>query len=56
MKKILVSGFECYRCTHQWVPEDPKRPPTVCPHCKSPYWMRPRKVLVKTKVEKVKEK
>ena len=44
MKKVIikVEGYECERCSHQWVPRDDK-PPKVCPKCKSPYWDRPRK-------------
>lgn len=39
--KFLVSGWECTRCGHKWVPKivrEPKR----CPRCKSPYWNKKR--------------
>lgn len=42
MARIQIWGYQCERCTHQWVPRDPDQPPTVCPKCKSPYWDRPR--------------
>jgi DNA-directed RNA polymerase subunit RPC12/RpoP len=41
MKQIKIAGYECYRCSHQWSPRKKKKP-RVCPHCKSPYWDRPR--------------
>jgi hypothetical protein len=37
--KITLQGYECERCTHQWVPrQETKEEPKVCPKCKSPYW------------------
>jgi predicted Zn-ribbon and HTH transcriptional regulator len=39
---ITVMGFQCERCTHEWIPTSEKEP-AVCPKCKSPYWNRPRK-------------
>jgi hypothetical protein len=36
-----VSGWECLRCGHKWVPRI-KREPKRCPGCKSPYWNRKR--------------
>ena len=39
--KILVEGFQCERCGHQWAPRL-KQNPTVCPKCHSPYWNRPK--------------
>ena len=44
MHKITVSGYRCLRCKHEWVPNKPDVKPRVCPHCKSPYWDRERKV------------
>lgn len=49
MPVINIIGFSCYRCGHKWAPEililvgekDFKKP-TVCPHCKTPYWNSPR--------------
>jgi DNA-directed RNA polymerase subunit RPC12/RpoP len=40
---ITVMGYRCERCSHEWVPKDPEKEPSVCPKCKSPYWNRPRK-------------
>src|SRR5712664_1043313 len=40
---ITVMGYRCERCTHEWIPKDTSREPSVCPKCKSPYWNRPRK-------------
>lgn len=42
---ITVMGFHCERCEHEWIPRggDNGEEPRTCPHCKSPYWNRPRK-------------
>lgn len=40
--QLLVWGFRCERCGHEWVPRREEEP-RVCPSCKSPYWNRPRK-------------
>jgi len=40
---ITVMGCRCERCSHEWIPKDSEREPTVCPKCKSPYWNKPRK-------------
>ena len=37
MPEVMLKGYECTRCNHQWVPRDKDRP-RVCPKCKSPYW------------------
>lgn len=42
MPKVQVWGFECTRCSHQWLPRNIDEPPAVCPKCKSPDWDRPR--------------
>lgn len=44
MAEIMLNGYKCERCTHQWVPRNESNP-RVCPKCKSPYWDRPRKDL-----------
>ena len=41
--QILVWGYRCERCGHEWVPRAKEQEPRVCPKCKSPYWNRPRK-------------
>ena len=44
MSKVLIMGYRCQRCGHEWLPRrNSKNPPKVCPKCKSPYWDRPRK-------------
>ena len=43
LETITVEGFRCLRCGHAWVPNDPAKPPRVCPSCKSPYWDLPRR-------------
>lgn len=42
MPKVQIWGYRCERCGHEWVPRDKGQEPKVCPHCKSPYWDRPR--------------
>jgi len=39
---IVVKGYRCERCRHEWVPRS-EGEPRVCPKCKSPYWNKPRK-------------
>jgi len=46
MAEITLKGYKCERCGHEWVPRD-KTEPKVCPKCKSPYWNRPRKKVMK---------
>jgi predicted Zn-ribbon and HTH transcriptional regulator len=41
--KIIVDGFKCERCRHEWIPRNIIDKPRVCPKCKSPYWDKPRK-------------
>jgi predicted Zn-ribbon and HTH transcriptional regulator len=45
MPKVQIWGYRCERCGHEWVPREKGVEPKVCPHCKSPYWDRPRKAL-----------
>jgi hypothetical protein len=40
---ITVMGCRCERCSHEWIPTEVEREPSVCPKCKSPEWDRPRK-------------
>lgn len=42
MPKVLLHGFQCIRCNHQWFPRK-KEVAKVCPKCKSPYWDTPRR-------------
>jgi DNA-directed RNA polymerase subunit RPC12/RpoP len=39
--KIEVDKYICERCSHEWFSRTPGDP-IVCPHCKSPYWDKPR--------------
>jgi hypothetical protein len=41
---ITVMGYQCERCSHEWIPKSLDVEPTVCPKCKSAYWNRPKKV------------
>jgi len=41
--QMVVWGFRCERCEHEWLPRSDQEP-RVCPKCKSPYWNRPRRV------------
>lgn len=40
--RIKVTGFQCERCRHRWIPRKKTSTPKVCPKCKSPYWDRPK--------------
>jgi N6-adenosine-specific RNA methylase IME4 len=40
--QMTVTGWQCERCEHKWVPRKEGEKPRVCPKCKSPYWDRPR--------------
>ena len=35
--KLLIEGYKCERCGHEWIPRM-KENPRVCPKCHSPYW------------------
>jgi Zn finger protein HypA/HybF involved in hydrogenase expression len=41
--KIILKGYRCERCKHEWIPRDPRKEPIVCPKCKSPYWKIPKR-------------
>lgn len=41
MVDIVVKGYKCERCGHEWTPKK-KGQPRVCPSCKSPYWDTPK--------------
>jgi len=38
MARVMLSGFRCERCGHEWVPREKDEEPRVCPRFKSPYW------------------
>lgn len=53
MPRIIINGYRCARCNHNWAPRDgsgyrSKEDPKTCPRCRSPYWNRPRKNRVRT--------
>jgi predicted Zn-ribbon and HTH transcriptional regulator len=41
MPRVLIEGFSCNRCGHEW-PGRLWRAPLVCPACTSRLWDRPR--------------
>lgn len=43
---ITVMGHRCERCSHEWIPRS-KSHPTICPKCKSPYWNRSPKSMMR---------
>ena len=43
---ILIKGNKCYRCCHEWISREMKKP-AVCPKCKSPYWDKPKTKVFK---------
>ena len=48
--RVPILGYRCYRCGHEWRPNDLDILPRVCPKCKNPYWDRPRKASGKRSV------
>ena len=40
---VLIIGHRCFRCKHEWKPNNMNKIPRVCPKCKSPYWDKPKK-------------
>jgi hypothetical protein len=48
MAYVLIEGYMCERCNYRWGCRTgsgvrSNRDPRVCPHCKSPYWNKPRR-------------
>ena len=44
---ITVMGFRCERCDHEWIPRGGlEDEPRVCPKCRSPWWNKPKKVMM----------
>jgi DNA-directed RNA polymerase subunit RPC12/RpoP len=44
MPKVMLEGYRCERCGHQWLPRSTTEgDPVICPKCKSPYWNKPRR-------------
>ena len=49
MPRIILEGYHCNRCGHNWVPRNgtgyrDKEDPTYCQRCRSPYWNKPRRL------------
>jgi hypothetical protein len=40
---IVVLGYRCERCGHQWKPRNSDEPPLVCPWCKTHCWDQPKR-------------
>lgn len=38
---IILPQLKCLRCGWNWIPRIPD--PGLCPHCKNPYWKKPKK-------------
>lgn len=55
MAKVTLSGWQCERCGHIWLPVSEEEP-RVCPRCKSPYWNKPRVRAVPAKKSDTSEK
>lgn len=53
MAKVLLEGYRCERCEHEWLPRDKNEEPRVCPKCKSPYWNRPRRAAKQAVIDAV---
>jgi len=54
-REIMVCECGCERCSHGWIARS-KETPTVCPHCKSPYWNKPKTRHSDAELKKVKRK
>jgi predicted Zn-ribbon and HTH transcriptional regulator len=54
MAEIMLKGFRCERCEHEWIPRNENDRPTVCPKCKSPYWDKPRNKITENKISQPK--
>ena len=39
--QVVIFKWKCLRCAWEWIPKV-EYPPVRCPHCKSPYWNKPR--------------
>lgn len=45
MNNIELPKCKCLRCGAEWLPRVVN--PVTCPKCKSPYWMKPRRIMAK---------
>lgn len=59
VKRIKLSGFECFRCGHKWFSRSKclkYKIPRLCPKCKSYLWDRPRKRQFKKALTEISNK
>ena len=49
MPKIMIQGYQCNRCKHEWVARKKEVFPTVCPKCHSAWWDKERVYKLKRK-------
>jgi predicted Zn-ribbon and HTH transcriptional regulator len=42
VREVKAVECGCERCGHTWTPRVEEGLPTICPHCKSAYWNKPR--------------
>ncbi len=43
-KQYMRNMRKCLRCDWIWFPRKPTGP-IICPHCKSAYWNKPKKLV-----------
>jgi hypothetical protein len=36
--QVVLTGYQCRRCWHVWLPRVADRRPKYCPNCKSSLW------------------
>lgn len=39
---VMIQGFRCKRCGHEWVARKKDGTPIQCPKCRTPYWNKDR--------------
>jgi len=47
--EIKLDKLKCKRCGWVWIPRKEEKPLT-CPHCRSPYWDKERKIVANKKM------
>lgn len=38
MAEVMLAGYRCERCGHEWLARKKGVKPIACAGCKSPYW------------------
>ena len=51
MPRIILEGYHCNRCGHNWAPRNgtgyrDREDPKYCQKCRNPYWNQPRQLQV----------